>query len=275
MVIFAVDDERLALESLIGAVRKCIPEAEICGFRKAAEALEGAQEKKADIAFLDIEMRETNGISLADKLIELNPKVNIIFTTGYSEYAGKAFELHASGYILKPVTVEKVKNELMHLRYKLTESVSSRLFVRAFGNFEVYQNGRPLHFQYNKTKELFAYLIDRKGAVCPIQEIIAVLWEDDDAGKSHISYIKNMRMDLISTLKKHGADDVILRTRGGLAIIPENLDCDYFYYLEHGNDGNRQYRYTGEYMTQYSWGEYTHGQLERIREDFTGKSVSD
>ena len=107
MVIFAVDDERLALESLIGAVRKCVPEAEIFGFRKASEALEAAQEKKADIAFLDIEMRETNGISLADKLIERNPKVNIIFTTGYSEYAGKAFELHASGYILKPVTVEK------------------------------------------------------------------------------------------------------------------------------------------------------------------------
>ena len=73
-----------------------------------------------------------------------------------------------------------------------------------------------------------------------------------------------MRMDLIFTLKKQEADDVILRTRGGLAVIPEKLDCDYFYYLEHGNDGNRSYRYTGEYMTQYSWGEYTHGQLERI-----------
>ena len=264
LVIFAVDDERLALESLIGAVRKCVPDAEIYGFRKASEAIEGAQEKKADIAFLDIEMRETNGISLADALIERNPKINIIFTTGYSEYAGKAFELHASGYILKPVTVEKVKNELMHLRYESEESGSSRLFVRAFGNFEVYQNGIPLRFQYNKTKELFAYLIDRKGAVCSLEEIAAVLWEDDDSGKSHISYLKNMRMDLISTLKKQEADDVILRTRGGLAVIPEKLDCDYFYYLEHGNDGNRSYRYTGEYMTQYSWGEYTHGQLERI-----------
>ena len=244
LVIFAVDDERLALESLIGAVRKCVPDAEIYGFRKASEAIEGAQEKKADIAFLDIEMRETNGISLADALIERNPKINIIFT--------------------KPVTVEKVKNELMHLRYESEESGSSRLFVRAFGNFEVYQNGIPLRFQYNKTKELFAYLIDRKGAVCSLQEIAAVLWEDDDSGKSHISYLKNMRMDLISTLKKQEADDVILRTRGGLAVITEKLDCDYFYYLEHGNDGNRSYRYTGEYMTQYSWGEYTHGQLERI-----------
>lgn len=268
MVIFAVDDERLALEGLIGAIRKCVPDAEICGFRKASEAIEGAQKKKTDIAFLDIEMRETNGISLADELIRLNPRVNIIFTTGYSEYAGKAFELHASGYIMKPVTVEKVKNELTHLRYEETEEPaeedSSRLFVRTFGNFEVYQNERPLHFQYSKTKELFAYLIDRRGAVCPIQEIIAVLWEDDDSGRSHNSYIKNMRMDLISTLKKHGAEDVILRTRGGLAVIPEKLDCDYFYYLEHGDDGNRLYRYTGEYMTQYSWGEVTHGQLERI-----------
>ena len=264
MVIFAVDDERLALESLIGAIRKCASDAETYGFRKSSEAIECAAEKKPDIAFLDIEMRETNGISLADEFIELNPKVNIIFTTGYSEYAGKAFELHASGYILKPVTVEKVQNELAHLRYEMSESGNGRLFVRTFGNFEVYQDGRPLHFQYNKTKELFAYLIDRKGAVCSLQEIAAVLWEDEEAGKSHISYLKNMRMDLISTLRKHGAEDVILRKRGGLAVIPEKLDCDYFYFLEHGNDGNRSCRYTGEYMTQYSWGEYTLGQLERI-----------
>lgn len=65
------------------------------------------------MAFLDIDMRGTNGMELAKRLKENQPKINIIFVTGYSEYMGDAFSIHASGYVLKPPTKEKIELEII------------------------------------------------------------------------------------------------------------------------------------------------------------------
>ncbi|MBQ7144924.1 MAG: two-component system response regulator, partial [Oscillospiraceae bacterium] len=56
-------------------------------------------------------------LELAQKLLSLNPRLNVIFLTSYREYALEAWELGGSGYILKPLTVERVQKELATLRY--------------------------------------------------------------------------------------------------------------------------------------------------------------
>ena len=104
MVILAVDDEKIALDNLIQSIRKCVPDADIHGFRKARDAQAFIETNHCDIAFLDINLRGASGITFANELRAINPKLNIIFTTGYSEYTVDAFRLHASGYVLKPVT---------------------------------------------------------------------------------------------------------------------------------------------------------------------------
>lgn len=261
MKILAVDDEKLALESLMDSVKKAVPDAELSGFRKPQEALEYVSETGCDVAFLDIEMRGMTGIEVAECLKQINPQVNVIFTTGYSEYAGDAFRMHASGYIMKPITPEKVKRELEVLRFPIGEEKSQKVQIQAFGNFEVFIDHQPVRFQYSKTKELLAYLVDRNGALCTNQEIIATLWEDaeDTRESSHISYMKNIRTDLATTLEAFGCADVLVRQRGRMGIIPEKVECDYFDYLAGKENGIRAFR--GEYMTQYSWGEYTLGTL--------------
>lgn len=120
-------------------------------------------------------------------------------------------------------------------------------------------DNKPVKFQYTKTKELVAYLVDRTGATVTTKELLSVLWEDESFN-SHVSYFKNIRSDLLSTLAELGCDDIILRIRGGLSILPDKVDCDYFDYLR-GNTSKSTY--LGEYMTQYSWAEYTHGLLEQ------------
>jgi len=57
-------------------------------------------------------MRGMTGVEVAKKLKEINPKMNIIFVTGFSDYKGDAMDMKASGYIMKPVTAEEVKAEL-------------------------------------------------------------------------------------------------------------------------------------------------------------------
>ncbi len=260
MLILAVDDEKLELEALMSILVKAEPKSEIRGFRRAEDTIAFAEDKRPDVVFLDIEMKKMNGVDLGQRLMELHPDINLIFTTGYSRYALKAFDIAASGYILKPVTLDKVKREMEHLRFAVHEE--KRLYVRAFGDFEVYLDGKPLKFRYQKTKELFAYLVDRKGAICKNDEIMEALWEGTEGENNHISYLKNLRTDLISTLSEHGLNGCLCRMYGGIGVVRENIQCDYYDYLDHqGTEGVKKL-FKGEYMSQYSWGEYTLASLE-------------
>ena len=223
MQILIVDDEEILRMDLKNALERVSPGNQYYLAESYDEAIAFVREQPLDIAFLDINLRGANGITFANELRAINPKLNIIFTTGYSEYTVDAFRLHASGYVLKPVTQAKIQHELDELRFPLSDSARKRVRIRAFGNFEIYADGKPIKFQYTKTKELIAYLVDRIGTTATINEMLSVLWEDESK-KSHISYLKNIRSDLLSTLAELDCDDIILRVRGGLAIVPDKVD---------------------------------------------------
>ena len=151
-------------------------------------------------------------------------------------------------------------NPCQIVQHHAKEQEERTLFVRTFGNFEVFYESKPLKFRYLKTKELLAYLIDRKGALCPNREIISVLWEDNPSGSDKYSYLKNLRTDLIHTLSLIGYENSIVRTRGTLGIVRDDFDCDYYSWLKDKKKFSGQYQ--GEYMKQYSWAEDTHGYIE-------------
>lgn len=248
MNILLIDDERYLLEELKESVSAVLPAASIYAFQRARPALKFAQTTPIDIAFLDIRMKVMDGLTMARHLQEMYPKLNIIFCTGYESYSMEAHGLFCSGYLLKPVTEEKVRLCLTHLRYPLKPEHKSVVRFRCFGNFEVYYEGTPIHFYYRKTKELLAYLVDRNGADCSIREISAVLFEDE----TKRSYFNQLRQDLISSFKEIGIADILSVKRGFLGIKREMVSCDYFDYLDSGS-----HQSIPEYMTQYSFAEST------------------
>lgn len=138
MTILAVDDRPKALSALVKAIRSAEPEAEVYGFSGSAEALRFARELCCDAAFLDIDMPEMDGLELAGRLRALYPRINIIFVTGFTEYTGEAISQRASGYVTKPVTPEKIREELDNLRYPVEDRKRKRVRFRCFGNFEVF-----------------------------------------------------------------------------------------------------------------------------------------
>lgn len=150
MRILCVDDEPLALQMLEMSVKKARPDADVTAFEDQDDLLEDAEKNGCDIAFLDIHMRGMNGVELAKRLKEINPKMNIIFVTGFSEYAGEAMSLHASGYIMKPVNKAKVEKELADLRFPIVPKNDALLRIQCFGNFDVFTplgRTRPLRAQ--------------------------------------------------------------------------------------------------------------------------------
>ena len=254
MKIIAVDDEKIALQGLIASIQKVAPNAEIHGFRLTGEAIAHMENDPCDVAFLDIEMKGMNGVEVAEKLKAINPDVNIIFATGFGSYRDAAFDLHASGYLIKPITEESVKRELENLRRPISEK--KKLKVQTFGNFEVYINDAPLNFKYRRTKELFAYLVDRVGAMCSVGEIVGILF-GDESGREE--YFQKLRRDLISTLEEVGCANAIVHKRGMLGISIAEIQCDYYDCLNKKKDFATLY--FGEYMSQYSFAEYTNAQL--------------
>lgn len=255
MIVLALDDKQLALEALIDAIAKAEPEAKIHAFRSSAEVLAFAEEHPIDVAFLDIDMQGMNGVSLAKELKLRYPKLNVIFATGYSEYAGDALELHCSGYLMKPITPEKVRRELDDLRHPIGAVERKRVRFQTFGNFEVFIDGKPVKFKYEKAKELLAYLVDR-GTFCSNREVMAVLWEEDVSD----SYFRTLRKELADVFRKAGCEDVLSQQRGKMSVILEQTECDSHEWKK-GNPKALN-AYHGEYMSQYSWGELTHGLLE-------------
>ena len=256
MKIIAVDDEKIALEALASAIKAIVTEDEVVSFRYPEDALEYAKENVCDIAFLDVEMVGMSGVELAEALKSYNSEINIVFCTGYGNYRDAAFELHASGYLMKPITPEKVKRELENLRRPIFEK--KKLKVQTFGNFEVYIDGRPLAFKYRRTKELFAYLVDRVGAMCTVGEIIGILFEDEGGRED---YFQKLRRDLLSTLEEVGCAGAIVHKRGMLGVVVTEIRCDYYDFLNNKKDLATSY--FGEYMSQYSFAEYTNAQLNR------------
>ena len=253
MKIIAVDDEKIALQGLVASIQKAAPNADIHGFRLAGEAIAHMESDPCDVAFLDIEMKGMNGVEVAEKLKSINPDVNIIFATGFGAYRDAAFDLHASGYLIKPITEENVKRELDNLRRPVKETKS--LQIHTFGNFEVLYNNNPLKFKYQKTKEMLAYLVDRKGAMCSTEEIIAVLFENDD----HKAYYQRIRSDLRSAFASIGCESLILQQKGLLGLAVKEVECDYYDYLNGKVPLEKLYH--GEYMAQYSFAEVTNAEL--------------
>ena len=262
MTLMAVSDRSETLDRLKAFLRELQPDAELLCFDSTLSALATARARDVDVAFLEVEMPELNGLDLGQYLRELHPLVNLIFVSREKSHGFIALSLHASGYVLEPVSREALRQELDDLRHPAREKTQKRVFAQTFGNFELFVDGTPVAFKYTRTKEIVALLVNNRGAQTTNGEIISALWEDEGDPEKKSSYLSNLRQDLQNTMAKLKLTDIIVKQRGSMAIVPERIECDLFDWLARKKAS--QYQYLGDYMNQYSWAEYIHAELDEI-----------
>jgi two-component SAPR family response regulator len=255
MIAIAVDDEALMLDALVAAIEASPDVSAVAKFSNCEEALEYVRNNLADVAFLDINMRGMGGLELAEKIVAARPSCKIVFCTGYEEYAIPAFKIHASGYLLKPISAEDVQGEIDNIKGE--HHKEKLLTVKCFGNFEVYAKNEKVTFKRLKSKELFAYLVDRNGASMTAKQICAALFSDDTDDTKNSAYLRQLILDLKNTLKAVGAESILCHETPCYRVDTSLIKCDYFTYLETGKP-----EFHGEYMTQYSWAEETCAMLQ-------------
>ena len=263
MKIICVDDEKLILELTVSLCR-CLPQKpEVIGFQKGADALEHFKSHWADIALLDINLADMNGLKLAAKIKAIRPETTVIFLTGYSEYALDALKIHASGYLLKPVSAERLQAEIdyaeQNILKRADEEQSKDIFVQTFGHFDVFVKGRAISFSRSRSKELLAYLVDRHGSIISRTAAFSVLWEDRQYDRPMQKQFDVILRSLRQTLDDNGIGDILEMSRNGIRIVPERFDCDLYRFYEGDPETVNSYR--GEYMTDYPWANFTEANI--------------
>lgn len=256
-----VDDEPLVLDLVVALCRELPQLSEVQGFGSAEEALSYVERQKVDLALLDIDMPDMNGIELAMRIKQRQPDTAILFLTGYAQYALDAFQVHASGYLLKPIDREKLAAEVAWALRGRPTRATGHIAAKTFGEFDLFVDGKAVSFPRAKAKELLAYLIDRQGGSVTRPAVFAALWEDLPYDRSRQKYLDVVIRSLRDTLSANGAGELLILQKGTLRIDPEQLDCDLYRFIRGDVDAINAYR--GEYMNAYSWASLSEAWVDR------------
>jgi two-component system LytT family response regulator len=211
------------------------------------KAVDYVSENVVDGAFLDINMPEIDGVSLARLLLKANPEIRIVFITGYTydvEALEKEFGPSLLGFAYKPYDSEILNCFIEKVYY---HSTKPKIRFQTFGAFDLFVNDTPIRFTSSKSKELLALLVAYDGSSLTMDDAICHLWPEKD-----IDLAKRLYRDAVwrlrSVLKDCGILFLVDFKRALLFLHKEGAECDYWSYL-HENSGN----YDGEFLIGYDW----------------------
>jgi two-component system, LytTR family, response regulator len=222
-----VDDEWYNLEEIADLV-------DATGFIQVIEkhmnpkkALQNAELSKPDLAFLDIEMPEIDGITLAERLYQICPGIRVVFITSWNQYAVQAFDLSAIDYILKPIKkerflkmVNKIKSE-----YDRNEYSNSRIKISCFDKLEVSIGGLPVKWERAKAEELFAYLLLHHGSYVHKESIIQDLWMGYETDKA-LRILQTVVCRIRNVFANRSKEILLDYSQNKYALLLQDVDCD-------------------------------------------------
>lgn len=271
MNVIYVDDERSAHVNFYYGLKDRPEIVSSTFFFCAEDALAHTRAHKVDCAFLDINLGgAVTGIALANELKAIQPNIEVVFITGYDEYAREAYRVGGRAYLTKPYTQDELDEVLTMLKrlqkiHQTDEEIAQRpqthVQMKTFGNFDLLVDARPLPFKNAKAKELLAFLVHQRGGSVSSAQLFLALWEHLEYSSTTSTYVRRTVRALREELSVLGLDDILLCKRNCYSVDTTRFLCDY-YELMSGLPSAGD-TFNGEYMHQYSWGESTIPLIER------------
>lgn len=233
MKVILVDDEKSMLLIMRKMLSK-IPDIELGGsFQSPGEAYNYIKENKVDMAFVDINMPEENGLDFVRRVTAEINDIAIFFLTAYKEYALEAYGMYAFDYLVKPITQERLENSIRKAREKLIflQPCEKTVYIRkmvfnCLGNLEVKgKDGKAVQFTSSKSSELMAYLILHRGRLVSKWRIM----EDVFAGmlpQNAETYLNTTLYKLRKALEPHGMKSSIISAEESYKIDMREIYVD-------------------------------------------------
>ncbi|MGF0468228.1 response regulator [Lysinibacillus fusiformis] len=288
MRIVLVDDEYLSLKRLKTLLEEShVPGIEIVGeYTDSLKVIEEIQNLQPSVVFLDIVMPDMDGLALGEKIQELLPDVEIVFTTGFDQYALDAFNLHAVDYLLKPIQItrlEKTLDRLEQINNKHKKRVVNSTIISLFGGLQVISpdgHTQILKWRTSKAKELFAYLLNHRDEIIYRDTILELFWPESDRDKAS-KQLYTAVYTIRQTLKNYGLDGVQISSpllNSGYKLLLEQTIVDVEQWLaslkslptleqENVEEHEQVFQmYTGDYLEDcdYLWAESERERLRRL-----------
>ncbi len=231
MKVVLVDDEKTML-LIMGKMLSKIPGLELVGsFQSPGEAYKYIMENKVDMAFVDINMPEENGLDFVRRVTSEVNDIAIFFLTAYKEYALEAYEMYAFDYIVKPITQEKLENSIKKAKEKLiflqpVKKMKNKLWLNCLGSLEVKSTeGGFVQFTSSKSSELLAYLILQRGRQVSKWKIMEAVFSGM-APQNAETYLNTTVYKLRKALEPHGMKSVIISADEGYRIDMSDIYAD-------------------------------------------------
>jgi two-component system LytT family response regulator len=223
-----IDDEKLAVDNLSYMLSQ-FNEINIVGaFTEIDDLQKCLKENPVDLVFMDIEMPEVNGLTLAAMVIEEYPKIEIVFVTAYNQYAVQAFEVNAIDYILKPLSLARITKTIETIKRRIPkEPQKNKVFIKCFGGFDIYINDKLINFKLSKAKEILAYLINNQGKSLGWMTIADDVWPDSFDDKKLMNNFHVACFSLRTFLTDNGIIDIFDYSRNLYRVDTSKFECDF------------------------------------------------
>lgn len=255
MKAMCVDHERIIAEDMAGMCLEMPEIDEIECFDRAEDALAWTEDHPVDLILMNIRMSDKEGLALIAAAKTRNPEIAVIYYTAEVQGGREDSPMSTVGYFMKPISMEALEADLAYALSGRRKSLSDKVFIKTFGNFDVFVNDKPVSFKLAKSKEILAYLVDKQGSGVKRAEIFAAIWEerfyDRKMQKQLDTYIRSLRQ----TLKEYGLEDIMEMKKGILRVKLDTFSCDAYLFFSGDTDAINSYR--GEYMSSYSWASMT------------------
>ncbi|MGL5973284.1 MAG: hypothetical protein ACRCZK_06205 [Oscillospiraceae bacterium] len=211
------------------------------------------EENKVNIVFINMTIIKDIALEICEKIKNINYNVMIVLISNDCNHTLKAFEIGVNGYILTPILKSKIFNEIEKFnKYNIKRK---NVFVKTFGEFDIFLDGDTIHFTNSKSKEFLAFLVDKCGSTVNMEQVVLALWPHRDYDENIKSRYRGALKDLRDTLIKHDLYEMITEKRNSRSVNRSFFNCDYYGMLR--GDKNYIERFNGIYMSGYNWADET------------------
>jgi len=231
--VLIVDDEPIMLLTM-KRMLSSIEGIELVGsFQQMEEAFTFLCKHDVDLAFLDIEIADENGIELARNLRSTNTDLDIVFTTSHADYAIQAYDVYPLDYMMKPISKSRLVQTITrafnrrHSSSTVNSPVLNRLKVQTFGCLEVSSTQQgEVKWRSKKSKELFVYLLVNRGRSVGKMKVIDDIFPEMPLKNAEI-YLNTAVYQLRKALSTHGFKENMISGQEKYRLELSNVDVDF------------------------------------------------
>ncbi|MDE5546601.1 MAG: hypothetical protein K2I88_03970 [Anaeroplasmataceae bacterium] len=207
------------------------------------DALTYIKEHDVEGVFISMTLSSINSIELAEGLLEIRKDLKFVFIGQTNIKLSIELQKNLLGICDRPLVPNQIEEYLKCLQIQEKKKIK----IHTFGAFDAFINQQIIKFKSAKSKELLALLITYNGKSIYMSDAICHLWPDKD-----IELAKRLYRDAVWKLRKtmieYGISHIIDFKRAQLFLHKENIECDYWEYLEQSNMS-----YNGVFLPSYDW----------------------